>query len=112
MSRRNKLYTKQIDYTAVEEYLDSLFAEDPMPLAATTAFKKVRSRFQVKREYTVKSIQDAVSIYYDEHFGGTSRVRNMLVSMSNNCRTVSEATRKKMSQSQMHNKNRLGKKFL
>lgn len=108
-SRRNHLYSKAIDHTVVEEYLDSVFEDDPIPMPVTNAIKKVATRFQCNKEYTGRSIHDAVHDYYDSRFGGAARIRNMRVAMSNNCRTVSDVTRRKMSQSQMGNHNRLGK---
>lgn len=98
-SRRNTLYTKTIDYTAVEEYLDSLFVDDPMPMSVTAAIKQCSRKFQTNREYSGKSIHDAVHEYYDGHFGGASKVRNTLIAMSNNTRTITKETKKKMSES-------------
>lgn len=105
MSRRNKLFTEKIDYTPVEEVLDSMFENEPVPPAFTSVLKQVKRHFAPQRKYTADSIKNAVECYYDEHFGGPTRVRNMLVTCSNNSRDVSIATRQKMSLSQKGNCN-------
>lgn len=109
MSRRNKLFTETIDYTLVEEVCDEYLSDEPVPLPFTTVLKQVKRRFAPQRKYSCESIRNAVEIYYDERFGGPTRVRNMLVACSNNSRDVSSETRQKMSQSQTGNTNRKGK---
>lgn len=105
MSRRNKLFTEVVDYTLVEEVADEYLSDEPVPLPFTTVLKKVKQRFAPMRKYSAISIRQALEVYYDEHFGGPTRVRNMLVACSNNSRDVSTATRQKMSHSQKGNSN-------
>lgn len=90
---RNHLYSKAIDYTVVEEYLDSVFEDDPVPMSVTNAFKKVNTHFQCNKEYTRRSISNAVHDYYDNRFGGAAGIRNMRVAMSNSSRDNSNRIR-------------------
>ena len=66
MSRRNTLYTKTIDYTSVEEFLDEFTGDEPIPPSITSSLKAVTARFQQDRQYTKQSITDAVHTYYSE----------------------------------------------
>lgn len=104
-NRRNTLYSKVISYDVVEEYLDAYFDNDPTPISFTTARKKCVTHFQVNKEWTGKSIYDAVQTYYSSHFGSSAAVRNMCIAMSNNTRNVSDETRRKMSKSAIGNQN-------
>ena len=83
MSRRNTLYTKTIDYTTVEEYLDEFTGDEPIPPSMTTSLKAVTAKFQKDRQYTKQSIADAVHTYYSEHGWNPAAIRNMRVSISN-----------------------------
>lgn len=84
MSRRNTLYTKTIDYTSVEEFLDShIDMSDGIPPSITTSLKAVTAKFQTDRQYTKQSIADAVHTYYSEKGWNPAAIRNMRVSISN-----------------------------
>ena len=83
MSRRNTLYTKTVDYTSVEEFLDEFTGDEPIPPSITSSLKAVTARFQQDRQYTKQSISDAVHTYYSEHGWSPTAIRNMRVSISN-----------------------------
>ena len=84
MSRRNTLYTKIVDYTEVEEFLDShIDMSEGIPPSITSALRAVTAKFQKDRQYTKQSIADAVHTYYSEHGWNPAAIRNMRVSISN-----------------------------
>ena len=83
MSRRNTLYTKVIDYTTVEEYLDAFTGDEPIPPSVTASIKAVTAKFQTDRQYAKQSIIDAVNTYYSEKGWSPSAIRNMRVAISN-----------------------------
>ena len=83
MSRRNTLYTKTIDYTTVEEYLDEFTGDDPIPPSMSSSIHAVTARFQTDREYRKQSIIDAVNTYYSEKGWNPAAIRNMRVAVSN-----------------------------
>ena len=62
---------KIIDYTLVEEYLDSLLEDDPAILISgiTPLYKQVAKHFRPKDRrhsiYSRQSVREAVSDYYD-----------------------------------------------
>ena len=90
---RNSLYSKNISYTIVEEYLDSVFEDEPVPMSVTNAIKKVTAHFQCNKAYTRHSIHDAVQDYYDNRFGGAAAIRNMRMAISNSSRDNSSRVR-------------------
>lgn len=94
----NGLFKEQIDYTLVEEYMDEIMGDEPIPPSFTSVLKSVRRKFNPLRKYKAQSIRDAVETYY-EKYGGAAKVRNMLITIANNTRDVSAATRKRMSDS-------------
>ena len=83
MSRRNTLYTKTIDYTSVEEFLDEFTGDEPIPPSITSSLKAVTAKFQQDRQYTKQSITDAVHTYYSEKGWNPSSIRNTRVAISN-----------------------------
>lgn len=83
MSRRNTLYTKVIDYTTVEEFLDEFAGDEPIPPSITASIKAVKAKFQTDRQYTKQSIIDAVNTYYSEKGWQPESIRNMRVAISN-----------------------------
>ena len=83
MSRRNTLYTKTIDYTTVEEYLDEFTGDEPIPPSMTSSLKAVTAKFQTDRQYTKQSIVNAVQDYYDSKGWSPAAIRNMRVAVSN-----------------------------
>lgn len=84
MSRRNTLYTKTIDYTTVEEFLDqSIDMSEGIPPSMTSSIHAVTERFQQDREYRKQSIIDAVNTYYSEKGWNPAAIRNMRVAVSN-----------------------------
>lgn len=83
MSRRNTLYTKTIDYTSVEEFLDEFTSDDPVPPSITASLKAVRLKFQTDRQYTKQSIADAVQVYYDSKGWSPEVIRNTRIAISN-----------------------------
>jgi len=84
MSRRNTLYTKTIDYTSVEEFLDShIDMSEGIPPSITTSLKAVTAKFQTDRQYTKQSIVDAVSTYYSEKGWNPQSIRNTRIAVSN-----------------------------
>lgn len=84
MSRRNTLYTKTIDYTTVEEFLDqSIDMSEGIPPSITSSLKAVTARFQTDRQYTKQSIVNAVQDYYDSKGWNPASIRNMRVAVSN-----------------------------
>lgn len=84
MSRRNTLYTKTIDYTTVEEFLDqSIDMSEGIPPSITSSLKAVTAKFQTDRQYTKQSIVNAVQDYYDSKGWSPAAIRNMRVAISN-----------------------------
>lgn len=84
MSRRNTLYTKVIDYTTVEEFLDQhIDMSEGIPPSITTSLKAVTAKFQTDRQYTKQSIVDAVSTYYSEKGWSPAAIRNTRIAVSN-----------------------------
>ena len=84
MSRRNTLYTKTIDYTSVEEFLDqSIDMSEGLPPSITSSLKAVTAKFQTDRQYTKQSIVNAVQDYYDSKGWNPAAIRNMRVAVSN-----------------------------
>ena len=84
MSRRNTLYTKNIDYTLVEEFLDqSIDMSEGIPPSITSSIHAVTARFQQDREFTKQSIVNAVQDYYDSKGWNPAAIRNMRVAVSN-----------------------------
>ena len=64
---------KRIDYTLVEEFLDSLLEDDPSMLmnGITPLYLQVAKHFRPKDRkhsiYSRQSIREAVRTYFDEH---------------------------------------------
>ena len=62
-----------IDYTLVDEYLDSLLEDDPAILmnGITPLYKQVAKHFRPKDRkhsiYSRQSVREAVRTYFDEH---------------------------------------------
>ena len=83
MSRRNTLYTKNIDYVLVEEYLDEFTGDEPIPPSMTSSLHAVTAKFQTDRQYTKQSIVNAVQDYYDSKGWNPAAIRNMRVAVSN-----------------------------
>ena len=84
MSRRNTLYTKTIDYTSVEEFLDQhIDMSEGIPPSITTSLKAVTAKFQKDRQYTKQSIADAVHTYYSEKGWNPQSIRNTRIAVSN-----------------------------
>ena len=84
MSKNNKLNTEIVDYTSVEEYLDShIDMSDGIPPTITKVIYDVRARFQRENRYTKQSIIDAVHTYYSEHGWNPAAIRNMKMAISN-----------------------------
>lgn len=83
MSRRNHLYAKNIDYTTVEEFLDTFTGDEPIPPSMTASLKAVTAKFQTDRQYTKQSIADAVQVYYDSKGWSPAAIRNTRIAISN-----------------------------
>ena len=64
---------KRIDYTLVDEYLDSLLEDDPAILmnGITPLYKQVAKHFRPRDRkhsiYSRQSVREAVRTYFDEH---------------------------------------------
>ena len=73
MTRRNSLYSKNISYTMVEEYLDQELEADPAMLlnGITPLYHLVAAHFRPKDRkhsiYSRQSVREAVRTYFDEH---------------------------------------------
>lgn len=84
MSKYNKLNTEIVDYTEVEEFLDShIDMSEGIPPTITKVVNAVRARFQRENRYTKQSIVDAVKTYYSEHGWDPAAIRNMKMAISN-----------------------------
>jgi len=94
MSKNNKLNTEIVDYTEVEEYLDShIDMSEGLPPTITKVIYDVRARFQRENRYTKQSIIDAVHTYYSEHGWNPAAIRNMKMAISNTSRDNSGRVR-------------------
>ena len=84
MSKNNKLNMLTVDYTEVEEFLDSYIdLSEGIPPTITKVIYDVRARFQRDNLYTKQSIIDAVHTYYSEHGWSPAAIRNMKMAISN-----------------------------
>lgn len=84
MSKYNKLNMKTVDYTEVEEFLDSYIdMSEGIPPTISKVIYDVRARFQRDNLYTKQSIIDAVHTYYSEHGWDPAAIRNMKMAISN-----------------------------
>lgn len=94
MSKYNKLNTETVDYTEVEEFLDShIDMSEGIPPTITKVICAVRARFQRENRYTKQSIIDAVHTYYSEHGWNPEAIRNMTMAISNTSRDNSGRVR-------------------
>ena len=94
MSKRNGRNLESVDYTSVEEYLDSYIdLSDGIPPTITKVIRAVRARFQIDNRYTKQSIIDAVQTYYTEHGWNPESIRNMTMAISNTSRDNSGRVR-------------------
>ena len=94
MSKNNKLNTETVDYTEVEEFLDShIDMSEGIPPTITKVIYAVRARFQRENRYTKQSIIDAVQDYYDSKGWDASAIRRLKIAISNCSRDNSGRTR-------------------
>jgi hypothetical protein len=94
MSKNNKLNTEIVDYTEVEEYLDShIDMSEGIPPTITKVIYDVRARFQRENRYTKQSIIDAVHNYYESKGWNECAIRSLKIALSNCSRDNSGRTR-------------------
>lgn len=94
MSKKNGRNLESVDYTSVEEFLDSYIdLSEGIPPTITKVIFAVRARFQSENKYTKQSIIDAVQTYYAEHGWNPESIRNMTMAISNTSRDNSKRVR-------------------
>ena len=102
MSKRNGRNLESVDYTSVEEFLDSYIdLSEGLPPTITKVIRAVRARFQSENRYTKQSITDAVQTYYAEHSWDPESIRNMTMAISNTSRDNSNRVRHRKESWQM-----------